>query len=424
MKNSRRSVVTDFAWALLDGGLLTLIWMALHELRFGHLPPFHRGPFFVIPSLVGLQWFFGSYSALNDGQSCYRDHLQRYFFSTICVIAWFVVVYALSGKTLDISIGQGFLLPLLFSGLLSAMLIMLLESCRHFWQPQAKWLVMVSREQRALLAREVEHGGCEIPAALEWRPRRGSTSLPLQLPQLLEMNGVLLGRGGLLSENDQAVLLRWQEAGVELMPLLPWCERYLRRIPSELLPSDPADLEWMLRQTRHRHLNRLKTLMDWIIGLALLGPSAVLMMVLVIARFLEGYRRPLLVKTTCLGRAGVPFLQLRFAGDPFPVPALNSLPQVWNVLKGEMSLVGPRPVTADVQKVLEHKDQAFRLRLRLQPGMTGWGRLSGAASEEADSLRWELQRDLYYLCHFSLDLDLSILLRAATKQFLVMFGAR
>jgi lipopolysaccharide/colanic/teichoic acid biosynthesis glycosyltransferase len=56
--------------------------------------------------------------------------------------------------------------------------------------------------------------------------------------------------------------------------------------------------------------------------------------------------------------------------------------------------------------------------------MTGWGRLSGAASEEVDALRWELQRDLYYLCHLSFDLDLRILLRALFQSLFMLAGAR
>ncbi len=424
MTHPNRFSTADWAWALLDAGVLALVWMSLHLVRFGHMPPFHRGPLGVIPALVGLQWVFGSYRALSDKQSGYRDHLQRYFASAICVIAWFVVGYAITGKSLDISIGQGFLLPLLFSGWISSLLMVWCESCRHFWQPQSRWLVMVSPAQRALLAREVEQGGFEIPVSLEWRPRAGSTSLPPQLSKLLNMDGVLLGPGGALSDQDLIVLHHWQDEGVDLMPMLAWCERYLRRIPSELLPADPAELEWMFRRPNHRHQRRLKALWAWFLALALLPLLAALILTMALLRAVQKDHRRLLVRTTCLGFAGEPFEQWRFASNPFPISALNALPQLWNVLRGEMALIGPRPVTPSVQDFLEARDPAFRLRLRLHPGMTGWGRLSGAASEEVDALRWELQRDLYYLCHMSFDLDLRILLRALLQSLFMLAGAR
>jgi lipopolysaccharide/colanic/teichoic acid biosynthesis glycosyltransferase len=424
MTHRNRSFTADWTWAFLDAGVLALVWVALHLLRFGHVPPFHRGPLGVIPALVGLQWVFGSYSALNDKQSGYRDHLQRYFVSAGCVIAWFVVGYAITGKSLDISIGQGFLLPLLFSGWISALILVWCESCRHFWQPQSRWLVMVSPPHRALLAREVEQGGFEIPVSLEWRPRVGSTSLPPQLSKLLKMDGVLLGPGGTLSDQDLTVLHLWQKEGVDLMPMLSWCERYLMRIPSELLPADPAELEWMFRRPHHRHQRRLKVLTEWLLALALFPLLVALTLTMALWRAVRRDQRRLLVRTTCMGFAGESFHQWRFASNPFPISALNALPQLWNVLRGEMALVGPRPVTPAVQDVLEARDPAFRLRLHLHPGMTGWGRLSGAASEEVDALRWELQRDLYYLCHLSFDLDLRILLRALFQSLFMLAGAR
>jgi lipopolysaccharide/colanic/teichoic acid biosynthesis glycosyltransferase len=421
---SRSSIRPGLAWALADAGLLTLVWTLLHLLRFGHPPPFHRGPFVVLPLLIVIQWVLGSYDALAARQSTYQDQLQRFVAAAFAVIAMFVIGYALSGKVLDISIGRGFLLPLLFSGLVSGMLIRALGTVRHVWQPQQRWLMMVTPEQRRFLAREVEQGGCEIPAALEWRPRQSRTSLAPMLPDLLRLDGIVLGAGPPLREADQRQLEGWQAQGLQLLPLLPWCERFLMRLPAELLPRDPAEREWMLSGARYWQRMRLKRLVDVLVAGVLLFPLAAVLAFLLLWRWLRGSRPSPLVHTLCLGRDARPFQQIRLAGGGSLQRTLAALPQLWNVLRGEMSLVGPRPITPSMQAEAEAVDPAFRLRLRMRPGLTGWGRISGAPSAEVDGLRWELQRDLYYLRHGGIKLDLTIMARAALQQLALFLGLK
>jgi lipopolysaccharide/colanic/teichoic acid biosynthesis glycosyltransferase len=85
--------------------------------------------------------------------------------------------------------------------------------------------------------------------------------------------------------------------------------------------------------------------------------------------------------------------------------SLDELPNLWNVLRGEMSIVGPRPTLA-VQ--VEHYTERQRGRLAVKPGMTGWAQVNGRAS-----LPWpeRIELDLWYVEHRSLWLDLRILAR-------------
>jgi lipopolysaccharide/colanic/teichoic acid biosynthesis glycosyltransferase len=87
--------------------------------------------------------------------------------------------------------------------------------------------------------------------------------------------------------------------------------------------------------------------------------------------------------------------------------SLDELPNLVNVLRGEMSLIGPRP-TLPVQ--VEQYSERQRGRLALRPGITGWAQVNGRAS-----LPWSerIELDLYYVEHRSLALDLKILLRTA-----------
>jgi lipopolysaccharide/colanic/teichoic acid biosynthesis glycosyltransferase len=85
--------------------------------------------------------------------------------------------------------------------------------------------------------------------------------------------------------------------------------------------------------------------------------------------------------------------------------SLDELPNLWNVLRGEMSIVGPRPT---VQVQVEQYTPRQRGRLAVHPGITGWAQVNGRAS-----LPWSerIELDLWYVEHRSLRLDLAILAR-------------
>jgi sugar transferase EpsL len=83
--------------------------------------------------------------------------------------------------------------------------------------------------------------------------------------------------------------------------------------------------------------------------------------------------------------------------------SLDELPQLWNVLRGEMSLIGPRPL---LPQYLPRYSMAQRRRHEVQPGITGWAQVNGR-----NALSWErrFQLDVWYVDHRSLWLDLRIL---------------
>ena len=91
--------------------------------------------------------------------------------------------------------------------------------------------------------------------------------------------------------------------------------------------------------------------------------------------------------------------------------SLDELPNLWNVLRGEMSIVGPRPTLA-VQ--VEQYTERQRGRLTVKPGITGWAQVNGRAS-----LPWSerIELDLWYVEHRSLALDLRILARTVRMVF-------
>jgi lipopolysaccharide/colanic/teichoic acid biosynthesis glycosyltransferase len=91
--------------------------------------------------------------------------------------------------------------------------------------------------------------------------------------------------------------------------------------------------------------------------------------------------------------------------------SLDELPQLWNVVRGDMSLIGPRPT---LRYQVERYDERQRRRLEVKPGITGWAQIHGRAT-----LPWaeRIELDVWYVEHRSPSLDLKILLRTPLALF-------
>lgn len=89
---------------------------------------------------------------------------------------------------------------------------------------------------------------------------------------------------------------------------------------------------------------------------------------------------------------------------------LDEIPQLWNVLRGEMSLIGPRPERPEIASELEKILPAYRQRLEVRPGMTGLAQLRLPADSDVNGVRRKLSHDLYYIRQrgFLLDLQLAL----------------
>ncbi|MDX1394141.1 MAG: sugar transferase [Gemmatimonadota bacterium] len=90
---------------------------------------------------------------------------------------------------------------------------------------------------------------------------------------------------------------------------------------------------------------------------------------------------------------------------------LDELPQLLNVLRGEMSVVGPRPERPMFVHQLRHEVENYQLRQRVRPGITGWAQVNQEPDQTVDDVRGKLQYDLEYLEKRSLRFDLEIILR-------------
>ncbi|TOQ19374.1 sugar transferase [Vibrio parahaemolyticus] len=176
----------------------------------------------------------------------------------------------------------------------------------------------------------------------------------------------------------------------------------------------------------------MKRLFDFcasLFGLVLLSP----IIALVAWKIRKNLGSPVLFRQTRPGLHGKPFEMVKFRtmkdavdaqGNPLPdsermtpfgdklrSSSLDELPELWNVLKGEMSLVGPRPLLMQYLP-LYSKEQARRHEVR--PGVTGWAQINGR-----NAISWEdkFKLDVWYVDNHNLLLDIKILFLTVKKVF-------
>jgi hypothetical protein len=254
------------------------------------------------------------------------------------------------------------------------------------------------------------------------------------LPELVkrfDVDDLVVALDDRRSRLPEAELLQCKMSGVRVLDDSQFLEQQQVRISLDGIKA--GDFIFADGYTGAVLLRGSKRLLDVSIALLMLCVGLPIMAVVALAILLES-GLPVIYVQERVGLHGKPFRLYKFRsmrqnaeGDGQPVWAtkadqrvtrlgrflrqtrLDELPQLFNVLLGDMSLVGPRPERPAFVSALEQEIPFYALRHQVKPGITGWAQICfpyGASSEDA---RQKLQYDLYYLKNYSLFLDLSIL---------------
>ncbi|TAK22288.1 MAG: sugar transferase [Chloroflexota bacterium] len=224
------------------------------------------------------------------------------------------------------------------------------------------------------------------------------------------------------------------EAGIYVHTMASLYEQLTGRIPVEHVGDDWAGA--MPRIERHAGLGALtKRTFDICAGVIGLVALAAFYPFIALAIRLDS-RGPVLYRQQRVGHRGrlfdvwkfrsmvdhaEPDGQARWAtrGDPrvtrvgrfLRAARIDELPQIWNVVRGEMSVVGPRPERPTFVAELERTIPFYRARLLVRPGLTGWAQIKYRYGSSAEDALVKLQYDLYYVKHRSLWLDALIVVK-------------
>ena len=205
------------------------------------------------------------------------------------------------------------------------------------------------------------------------------------------------------------------------------------------LPLSQINEEWLLLSegfslNTRGSLRRLKRALDVLISLLLLIPAAPVMVLTALAIRLES-PGPVIYRQDRVGLHEKEFTVYKFrsmrtdaekhgavwasandsrvtrVGRLIRKVRIDELPQIWNILKGDMSFIGPRPERMAFVSRLKEQIPYYSLRHTVKPGLTGWAQVCypyGASEEDA---RHKLEYDLYYIKNMSILLDMHIIFK-------------
>ncbi len=390
----------------------------------------------LVAAYLSLGWLFGSYTLLKASRLRWVQLVTRLGITSLAsVTAGALLGWLLRASPELTLLHRGSLLPLfslaaLWSGGVRLLLWPLARA-----QQQDIWQIVALPDEREEVRREWERlGGPSAPTingfSLQgpYGDQQSAEGAPMSI------SGIALSHG-VLSQPD---VLRYCATvvaeGLPITSLVQVAEQELQRIP----PRWVGD-QWLLFSDRiegrpagfERQLKRYADVMSSLLLLLLSSP--VLLLAALMIRLQDGgailYRQR---RTGLLGH-GFEVIKLRTmvpqaeAGeaiwsDPHD-PRITSvgrwlrrtrideLPQLLNVLRGEMSLIGPRPERPELEEELERAIPNYRLRHWIRPGLSGWAQVNMPYSSTVEDAELKLSYDLFYLRNSSIWLDLLILVK-------------
>jgi exopolysaccharide biosynthesis polyprenyl glycosylphosphotransferase len=269
----------------------------------------------------------------------------------------------------------------------------------------------------------------------------GNSQLLLPLIEQHGISDILVAISGRMRDDTFRAILEAQEQGVEIVRMPVAYEELLDRVPVNFLEAD-----WLLRSfVDEARVNRFyllaKRLIDIVGGF--LGVIILIILTPLISVFtLIDSGRPIIFSQTRAGKGGKPYRIIKFrtmrvdaekTGKPqlareddqrstrfgrfLRKARLDEWPQFINVLRGEMSLVGPRPERPELMEHFEALIPFYRARLLEKPGITGWAQVNIGYAATLEEMSIKLEYDLYYIKRRGPILDFIILLRTIGTIF-------
>ena len=248
-----------------------------------------------------------------------------------------------------------------------------------------------------------------------------------------DLEGVMFEDINSLKKRDLKFLENFQKKQKPILNLLNWCELYLQRIPTNILVEKDIFMN-NFYIPKYSYQQRIKTLTEIILSIILI---TLLSPVLIICCFLIWItdKGPVFYSQIRVGKKGKHFRiwklrsmnvnaekngikwstindeRITFIGKIIRRTRIDELPQLFSVIKGDMSLIGPRPERPEIEDTLNHQMRNYKIRQTIKPGISGWAQVNYPYGASIEDSKNKLSYDLFYVKNMSIFLDLLIFIK-------------
>ncbi len=312
---------------------------------------------------------------------------------------------------------------------------------------QMRWLVLGAGETANLLwndFRKSESGGNLVilardqsekhQASLNAGPPMAGTLADLDRWDLTSYSGIILTLPPPLPADLVKNLMRIRFQGISVYDLTDFYEHFWSKVPVLHLRTGWLLFTYGFDLIQNPLGLRLKRILDILLALFLFAALFPLMLLVALLIRLDS-PGTVIYRQLRVGEGGKTFALHKFRsmrenaepdgarwastndsritrfGRVLRATRLDELPQLLNVLRGDMSFIGPRPERPEFTAMLEKQIPYYDSRYLVKPGITGWAQVMYAYGASVDDAREKLQYDLYYIKHYSLLLDIAILFK-------------
>ncbi len=248
-----------------------------------------------------------------------------------------------------------------------------------------------------------------------------------------DIKGLVIGNLNDINEKNLDILFNMKLKGVLIESLLTWFENRFHRIPTQIIENKYQLIE-KIKSIEDNYQLRAKRLGDLIVSLTLLVITSPLLFVTAFLIFIED-SGPIFYSQTRTGLNGEVIKIFKFRSmkmnaekngiqwakhsDPritrigkfIRAARIDELPQLICVIKGDMSLIGPRPERPEIENNSLKDIPYYNCRTLLKPGISGWAQVNYPYGASIYDSTKKLSFDIYYISHFSILLDLLILFK-------------
>ena len=383
---------------------------------------------------IFISYIFGRYSYPSEKDSNNYKYLFKNIYTFCGASLSLILINLISLKSLFSNIEYSFIFKIMFIFLISSNLINYFIFKKDL-NKRDRWLVICSLEKYNLLIKNTElYSRNKVISLIYYQDSLFKSSFKDSLSiNNQEFSGAIIDKDWKNYTKYDDLTLKLIINDLEVITLITWCENYLQMVPNEMIDQEYIDA--LLRKNRiQSNQKRVKRIGDILLSTILLIITSPILVLSSLFIWMED-KGPILYtqKRTGFRNNQIKIYKLRTmftdaekdgskwssindtritkVGKILRKIRVDELPQLFSVLKGDMSLIGPRPERKDFDDILEKEIDFYNIRYFVRPGISGWAQVNHNYTADIEESKIKTSYDIFYINNMSIWIDFLIFIK-------------